>query len=194
MPSLPPHSRLTPASLPPLARSPASVVRRSEKASGFHPSTYVYMCLPSKFRLWQFGLYGSLFKMLAGYEFGRGLLLSYPKLFCPIVSKQGPSPDQLRETTFKVTVVGKGFLHDKDGARQDADAPPADTVRLEISGPEPGYLTCSICIVAAAKVLVRGELGSLPGGVYTPASLLMTNETSFLQLVKQRGLTFDWRS
>lgn len=166
----------------------ASVVKRSEKASGFHPSTYVYMCLPSKFRLWQFGLYGSLFKLLAAYEWGRSLLLSYPKLFCPIVSKQGPSPDQLRETSFKVTVVGKGFLQDKD----DGDKAPADTIRLEVSGPEPGYLTCSICIVAAAKVLVRGELRSMPGGVYTPATLLMTKETSFLRLVKERGLTFDW--
>ena len=152
----------------------------------------MYTCLPSKLRLWQFGLYGSLFKLLAGYEFGRNLLLSYPRVFCPIVSKHGPSPDQLRETTFKVTIVGKGFLHGDDGgACQDADKAPVDTVRLEISGPEPGYLTCSICIVAAAKVLVRGELGSMPGGVYTPAGLLMTKETSFLRLVKQRGLTFN---
>ena len=168
------------------------MVKRSERASGFHPSTFVYMCLPSKFRLWQFGLYGSLFKLLAAYDFGRSLLLSYPRLFCPIVSQQGPSPDQLRETTFKVTILGKGFLHDLDGgARQDADKAPADTVKLQISGPEPGYLTCSICIVAAAKVLIRGELGAMPGGVYTPAGLLMAKETSFLRLVKQRGLTFE---
>jgi hypothetical protein len=111
----------------PFIGADASVVKRSERATGFMPSSRVYMCLPSRFRFWQFSLYGGLFKTLAGFEFGRNLLLSYPKLFCPIVSKQGPSPDQLRETTFKVTLVGNGF-------EDDTSTKPDKTVRLEVSG------------------------------------------------------------
>lgn len=170
----------------PFIGADASVVKRTERANGFMPSSRVYLCLPSKYRFWQFAFYGSLFKALANYEIGRNLLLSYPRLFCPIVSHNGPSADQLRETTFKVTLVGKGFENSNS-------TKPDKIVRLEISGPEPGYLTCSICIVAAAKVLVRGELDGMDGGVYTPAGLLLPSgrATSFIRLVKQRGLTFD---
>jgi len=181
----------------PFIGADASVVKRTELANGFMPSSRVYMCLPSRYRFLQFALYGSLFKGLAKYAVGRRLLLSYPRVFCPIVSMEGPTSAQLRETSFKVTLVGSGFEGDepvrgKEGERERPDK----RVRLEISGPEPGYLTCSICIVSAARVLVRGELSGKAGGVHTPAGLLLTDEagkeTSFVHLMKQRGIVFDW--
>ncbi len=181
----------------PFIGADASVVKRTELANGFMPSSRVYMCLPSRYRFLQFAFYGSLFKGLAKYAAGRRLLLSYPRVFCPIVSMEGPTSAQLRETSFKVTLVGRGFEGDepvrgKEGERERPDK----RVRLEISGPEPGYLTCSICIVSAARVLVRGEVSGKAGGVHTPAGLLLTDEagkeTSFVHLMKQRGIVFDW--
>ena len=134
-------------------------------------------------RFYQFAFYGSIFKSLASYGFGRKLLLSFPRAFCPIVSKDGPSPDQLNETTFQITLVGKGF------SSGNTIGEPDKTVCLQISGPEPGYLTCSICIVAAARVVLQREVAS-PGGVFTPAALLLRNQTSYVDLLRERGITF----
>lgn len=167
----------------PFIGADASVVKRTQIALGQSYSSRIYMCLPSAWRYYQFAFYGSLFKLLAQYEFGRKLLLAYPKAFCPIVSKAGPSPAQLKETTFQITLIGKGFQSPNDKDK------PNKTVSLEIRGPEPGYLACSICIVAAARLILNGSVVS-PGGVFTPAMLLSKNLTSYIDLLEKRGIVF----
>jgi short subunit dehydrogenase-like uncharacterized protein len=174
------------AYLIPFIGADASVVKRTQYALGQGYSSRIYMCLPGRWRFYQFAFYGTIFKTLAEYSFGRKMLLTFPSLFCPIVSKEGPSPDQLRETTFKITFVGKGFQSEEDTKG------PTKTVCLAMSGPEPGYLTCSMCIVAAARIILQGHM-DLPGGVYTPASLLSRNQDAYVSLLKERGIKFDYQ-
>jgi short subunit dehydrogenase-like uncharacterized protein len=176
------------AYLIPFIGADASVVKRTQYALSQGYSSRIYMCLPSTWRFYQFALYGTLFKTMANYSFGRTLLLSFPRLFCPIVSKQGPSPEQLRETTFKITFMGKGFHSEDDIASQ-----PSKTVCLTMSGPEPGYLTCSICIVAAARMIVQGDVNLPGGGVFTPASLLSGDLAAYVSLLQERGISFDYQ-
>ena len=64
------------------------------------------------------------------------------------------------------------------------------TVRTRVAGPEPGYIACSIFVVAAAATLVeqRERLGVAPG-VHTPAVLLQN--TSYIDRLKARGIVFE---
>lgn len=176
------------AYLIPFIGADASVVKRTQYALGQGYSSKIYMCLPNTWRFYQFALYGSLFKTLARYSLGRTLLLTFPRAFCPIVSTTGPSAEQLKETTFQVTLVGKGFHSENDTGE------PNKSVRLTISGPEPGYLTCSICIVAMARLIVQGDLIDTTGGggVFTPASLLHKNQTAYIHLLEERGISFTF--
>lgn len=144
----------------------------------------VYMCVPTKKSLYQFAFFGTIFKSLARYQFGRNILLSYPKIFSGgILTHQGPTEEQLKETTFTVTCIGKG--KESDGNK----------VTLRIDGPEPGYVACSIFIVAAARILlterdsIKHPLNGSQGGVFTPSSLLLYNKTSYLDLIERRGIT-----
>ena len=171
----------------PFIGADASVVRRSQLELEQSYSSKVYMCLPSKWRFYQFAVYGSIFKLLAGYSFGRRMLLGAPRLFCPIVSTSGPTEQQLKETKFKVTLIGRGM-------ENEGDEWPSKTVKLEINGPEPGYIACSIFVTCAAKILLNDgeqQLGSgKKGGVLTPASLLF--KTSYVDLLKQHGIAFSF--
>ena len=62
-------------------------------------------------------------------------------------------------------------------------------VKVKISGPEPGYVACSIFVVAAAIVLrtERDKL-SVPPGVHTPA--MMLQGTSYIERLRARGIMF----
>jgi short subunit dehydrogenase-like uncharacterized protein len=84
--------------------------------------------------------------------------------------------------------MGKGFHSEDDIASQ-----PSKTVCLTMSGPEPGYLTCSICIVAAARMIVQGDVNLPGGGVFTPASLLSGNLAAYVSLLQERGISFDYQ-
>lgn len=67
---------------------------------------------------------------------------------------------------------------------------PNKEVRLEISGPDPGYVATPIFLVQAALTLleerqsIASRLGS--GGVFTPGALL--NRTSFDARVQKAGI------
>lgn len=178
----------------PFMGSCPSVIKRSqnsmyhgyekEEASSSSFDSKVYMCVPSRKSLYQFAFFGSIFKTLARYEFGRKVLLTYPKIFSGgILTHQGPTEVQLQETSFTVTCIAKGVQGD------------GKKVTLKIDGPEPGYVACSIFIVSAARILltertsIKHPLNGAHGGVFTPASLLMYNKTSYIELLEKRGIT-----
>ncbi|KAI8103434.1 hypothetical protein M9435_004773 [Picochlorum sp. BPE23] len=178
----------------PFMGSCPSVIKRSqntmyhgykkEESSLSSFDSKVYMCVPTKKSFYQFAFFGTIFKNLARYQFGRSVLLSYPKIFSGgILTHQGPTEEQLKDTSFTVTCIGKGKQsHGKK-------------VTLKIDGPEPGYVACSIFIVAAARILlteresIKHPISGAHGGVFTPASLLMYNKTSYIDLLEKRGIT-----
>ena len=60
---------------------------------------------------------------------------------------------------------------------------------IQVSGPEPGYVTTPICMVAAAlTVLEESQAIPLNGGVLTPGSAF--KRTSLIERLRQRGMKF----
>ena len=104
----------------PFLGSDASVVRRSQRAlasrgkvSGekFHPVHHsALFTVQSKYTVGLFALFGGLLKQLVKSSWGRGLLLRYPSWFSwGMFAHEGPTEEQMKETSFEFIFHGKSF-------------------------------------------------------------------------------------
>jgi short subunit dehydrogenase-like uncharacterized protein len=89
----------------------------------------------------------------------------------------------MKETTFSITNFGRGY---SSGAPEHPGQAPDVEVVTRVSGPEPGYIACSIFIVQAAITVLdeRATLGI--AGVYTPALLLQN--THYVDRLTSKGI------
>jgi hypothetical protein len=183
----------------------ASVVRSSQRtlrergeyvATAPQYSAFVYV--PSVFYLAAILVLGLLLQTLAGYPRGRALLLRYPRLFTAgMFSHEGPSKEQLKNTSFKMTLYGTGFSGpggsgDTTGStlafnssRKYSSEPGANqkkVVKVVVEGPEPGYVATPILLAALAQCALEERADMPPGGVLTPASAFHNSDTIFTRL------------
>jgi len=136
-------------------------------------------------------LSAAVFGILASFGLGRKLLETYPKLFSfGVFDHKGPSKEQMDETSFSLTLAGKGW-EDKMSEPTDVyvDDPTKQMV-ARVSGPEPGYVATPIFMVQSALVVLR-EAGKLPlgGGVYAPGAAFA--KTTLIERLTRRGITFE---
>jgi short subunit dehydrogenase-like uncharacterized protein len=177
----------------PFMGSDASVVKRTTAAlaaagkPAYHSA--VYLTLPSRYATSLFTCFGAIFMFLAKKSWGRKLLLSFPRFFTfGMFSHEGPSPQQMAETSFEMINFAQGYS--QGGPSSGSQDPPDMKLTTRVAGPEPGYIACSIFVVAAAVTLVeeREKLGVAPG-VHTPAFLFQN--TSYVDKLKARGIVFE---
>ena len=70
----------------------------------------MYSCIGGLWRFFLLVLFGSIFQFLANRQWGRSLLLKHPKVFASgIFSHDGPTQQQLKETSFSITMYGEGY-------------------------------------------------------------------------------------
>ena len=176
----------------PFMGSDASVVKRTTAAlaADGKPAYYnaVYLTLPSRYATWLFTFFGGIFMFLAKQSWGRKLLLSFPRFFTfGMFSKEGPSLQQMAETSFEMINFAQGY---SKGAPTTPGELPDMKITTRVAGPEPGYIACSIFVVAAAATLVeeRKSLGVDPG-VHTPAYLFQN--TRYVERLQARGIVFE---
>lgn len=129
------------------------------------------------------GLFGSVFSTLAGSSYGRSLLLAYPGFFSNgIFSHEGPTQQQLRETSFEFDFRLTGHRGDDDGD--------STSMRVKVSGPEPGYVATPMIFIALARCVLKeydfsgrgagGQASLLPrGGVLTPQAVFAASPSIF---------------
>mmetsp|Transcript_10472 Transcript_10472/g.26626 ORF Transcript_10472/g.26626 Transcript_10472/m.26626 type:complete len:425 (+) Transcript_10472:117-1391(+) len=176
----------------PFIGADASIVRRSQAAlaaQGMPATHYTAMfTVGSRWSVFLFGLFGSVFMKLARTSWGRGLLLRYPSLFSyGLFSHDGPTEEMMAQTRFSMTFVARGF---KSGAPVQASDKPDMQIVTRVEGPEPGYVATPIFLSAAGLTLLEEEsaLRSSPG-VHTVATLF--NGTSYLDKLQQHGISFS---
>jgi hypothetical protein len=104
-----------------------------------------YICIPT-FKALAMGILAStVFGFLARFRWGQRLLLRHPRFFTlGLFSHQGPSQQQLAETSFSETFFARGFSkalrdrHTKEGELREVQ--PDVLIVTNVSGPEPGML------------------------------------------------------
>ena len=92
------------------------------------------------------------------------VIFQYPKIFSfGVFDHEGPSKEDMEGSAFSMTFVGTGWA-EKSAEPTDIHAePPNKQLVVRVSGPEPGYIGCSICVIQSALVILR-EGDKLPSG------------------------------
>ncbi|KAF9897705.1 hypothetical protein BX616_005122, partial [Lobosporangium transversale] len=153
-----------------------------------------YICIPT-FKALAITIFAStVFGLLAPYEFGRKILMKYPRLFTMgVFSHEGPSTQQLAETSFSETFFAQGFskeLRDKYPKTPEAlrQVEPDVSIITNVSGPEPGYIaTPKMAVQACYTILLEKDL--IPNGVLTPAVAFA--KTKLIDRLQEQGIMFS---
>lgn len=84
-------------------------------------------------------------------------------------------------------------MHISGTQAADVGDPPNKEIRVEVSGPDPGYIATPIFLVQAALTLleerkvITSRLGY--GGVFTPGAVF--GRTSFIDRIRKAGIAFN---
>eukprot|EP00903_Cladosiphon_okamuranus_P015104 g13971.t1 len=191
----------------------AAVVRATQQAlaargeaSGLCPFYSAYFTAGQMWGATQMVLYGGIFQTLAKSSWGRNLLLNNVEGFTRgLFSHEGPTEEQMKETSVEFIFIGKGYSSlPAAGAATPADSgelesAPAATATLgepdvtivtRVRSPEPGYVATPIIFLAVARCLLE-ERAALPvsGGVETPGSVLVNS--TLVERLGQEGVIFE---
>ena len=178
----------------PFLGADVSVVKRTQRyiheKLNEPPIQYsMYSCISSLYQVFLLFLFGSIFKLLAITSWGRSLLLKHPKFFTAgIFSHEGPTKQQMNETSFSIMMYGEGY---SDGSLSlNRSDKPNKKIVIKVSGPEPGYVATPIAMVQSALVIAK-EPGKLPekGGVYSPGAAFY--RTSLIKRLQENGINFE---
>jgi len=152
-----------------------------------------YIKMPNIFAALGALIWAVFFGIMASFSYGRQLLEKYPHIFSfGFFSHEGPTREQLKETTFKTQIFGRGWLGKKNlKAEEDPAEPPTGTITCQVTGPDPGYVATSACLVASAKTILE-ETHALPpgGGVYTPGAVF-AKTSKLIDTLQSRGIKFS---
>ncbi|KAK5649846.1 hypothetical protein RI129_000875 [Pyrocoelia pectoralis] len=152
----------------------------------------LYFGFESIFSIILLRVYERIFSFLLKYNFGRKLLLKYPKLFsCGIFSHNGPTSATLESMKYLLTFIGEGWAGSIVPQQDSSDNPPTSNITVRLTGSDPFYGLTSTTVTLAAMVILE-ESKKLPesGGVYTPAAAFIN--TSLLdRLQKTEYFTFE---
>ncbi|XP_058058103.1 saccharopine dehydrogenase-like oxidoreductase isoform X2 [Anopheles bellator] len=134
-----------------------------------------------------------VFAIMCRFNFGRKLLLKFPKLFSlGSVSHEGPSERSMENTQFAIYFNGQGW--DKaEKLLEPSDqykSPPKKRILTKVSGTNPGYgATCVALILSATTILHEHKKMPGNGGVYPPGAAYA--KTSMIEKLCENGFKFE---
>ena len=135
-------------------------------------------------------LYGGCFSTLARWQWGCNLLHSYPETFSGgVFTSKGPTEEELQQARFTTYVSAYGSKHSESNSQ---------VARVKISGPEPGYISTPILIVALALTILdagkdeeKNEVNlSFGSGVTLPGALFADCDRVYDHM-RKGGVLFD---
>ena len=141
-----------------------------------------YVAVAGFWRGLMIALTAILFGILCFLPGGQWLLNAFPeKLSAGIISRKGPSAEQVRQAKFTVVCEGEGWR--EPGAKGSPDA----RITLRMKFPEAAYLTTALCVVQCAVCMLQ-EADKMPGrgGVLPPGAAF--GDTTLPQRLESRGV------
>jgi len=143
----------------PFLGADASVVRQTQRLAQLSsgettfPQYAAYACLNSLYWVATAGFYGTIFSALSSFEMGRNVLLSCPEaLTAGVFSKEGPSRQQLDQTSFEMHFYALGYSEPLPEPEGGAGAGTG-------TGTGPGAGTAAIRTKGGKEILSPGDVG-----------------------------------
>jgi hypothetical protein len=174
--------------IPHMAADPA-VVRLGqsltmEEDKSFEPAKFVgWFAIPSLSIALMMAFYFSLASFLVRFDFGRSLLLKYPKFFTGgVFSHEGPTNEQIQSTSFVSTFTARGYSH--SSISEKTSRTPDVKVIVRVRGPEPGYSATPILFVTLARAILAEE-DKIERGVSVPGAAM--RKTTLIKMLNDDG-------
>jgi len=175
----------------PFIGADASVVKRTQRylweTLKLNPIQFnAFFYVPSFFYILAFIVFGIFLVIFASFKLGRTLLLKYPKLFTlGYFSHEGPTLEQIKETTFTMIFYANGYKSVPTSKSQKPDK----RVVTKIDGPDVGYVATSIFVVESALCILLEKSTINKFGVLTPGSAFLG--TKIIDRLKNAGIGFS---
>lgn len=162
---------------------------------------------------------GVIFGLLTKCQFGRNLLLKYPKIFSlGFISHEGPSEESMKNSKFSITFFGQGWPKE-EALSEPTDQhtnPPSKKIVTRVSGTNPGKFlnemekvkltkfrnifslllnivgygfTCVALLLAATTILNEKDKLPLTGGVLPPGAAFA--KTNYISNLSKNGADFE---
>ena len=151
-----------------------------------------YFCCQNLPMLIGIFLFGAVFAIMQTFgEWGRSMMLKYPGIFSlGIFAKEGAPREEVIKRRFELVLEGDAYNSRIEDPNQQHDDKPVKKVRAKVSGPDFGYVGCSIFIGQCAMVLLK-EREKLPGpgGIFTPGACFA--KSSLIERLKKHGVKFE---
>jgi short subunit dehydrogenase-like uncharacterized protein len=104
-----------------------------------------------------------------------------------LFSRDGPSDQQLQETSFEILLRAKGY---SSNSAPSSAAEPDVNITTKVYGPEPGYVATPRIVVQSALTLLEGKQKKIiPVGVLTPSVAYW--QTSLIDRLQEVGIKFE---
>ncbi|KMV65301.1 hypothetical protein M970_101420 [Encephalitozoon cuniculi EcunIII-L] len=169
-----------------------SVVRRSQdlmKSVGMPSAKYfAYLDVGGRVGMIKYWFFLWLVWFFSGFTLGKWLIRTISRFFTFGFIKKKLSFSDVRKATFTLEIQARGEKNNEIVSKS-----------LTISGPDPSYITTSICLTQTAVVFLhalnqraRGTgITLFRGGVITPACVLYN--TDIVQRLASKGVRFEFK-
>ncbi|KAF8371315.1 hypothetical protein PRIPAC_77744, partial [Pristionchus pacificus] len=147
---------------------------------------YPYFTIGSFLNSIALGLWVAVFGLFALFGPTRRFVAGHAEeLSFGMFKKSGPSPQQMKESSFDYFLFGTGW-----GKGESTDDKPTKKASVLCHGPDPGYTGATACLCASALALLD-DREKLPkdGGVFTTATAF--RNTRIFEYMRKMGVTFD---
>ncbi|KAI1289820.1 Saccharopine dehydrogenase-like oxidoreductase [Halotydeus destructor] len=129
--------------------------------------------------------------LLSQFEWSRKFLSNYPHIISlGMISKNGPTREQVKSTSFQMTLIGRGWPGRLSSPTDELSGPPSEKIIGKVTGPEPAYDAASTMIVQAAiTILKERDSINFEGGVLTPG--LVFPKTTLRERLARYNVKFE---
>ncbi|XP_067007405.2 saccharopine dehydrogenase-like oxidoreductase [Anabrus simplex] len=180
----------------PFPGSDRSVIQRSqryfyEKEKQRPAQIQAYVAFKSFLAIIAISIVGTVLLVLSKFNFGRKLLLKYPRFFsCGFISHEGPSEETMKKTRFNLTIVGEGWKEKQAEPTDNHADPPNKMMIVRVSGSDPGYgLTTRALLLSAITILKEANKMPGRGGVFPPGAAFA--KTSLIEELDKHEMKFE---
>ncbi|KAG5673995.1 hypothetical protein PVAND_003990 [Polypedilum vanderplanki] len=150
-----------------------------------------YISFDSVFAVAGVIFFGIIFGTLARFDFGRKLLLNYPKFFTfGAASHEGPTEEANEHSVMEMFFLGEGWKETLNEPTDQFIIPPNKKIVTKVSVKNPGYgATCDALLLSAVMILKESDEMPKDGGVFPPAAAF--KNTNLINELQNIGYTFE---
>lgn len=177
----------------PLIEPDQSTIKKTQRyfyeKEGIRPIQFnAYFTFSSFFDVLCVFLFAPIVLLLAQFEFGRNLLLSFPNIFLRgMTSHEGPKEETVEKTEFEMIFVARGWKEKINDLNPTASMNKKMIARVWAKNP--AYGATSAALLLSATTIIKESVKLPQGGVLSPG--VVFKKTNLIRELQKHGYTFE---